>query len=115
MSGTTPRNYPHPMPKPAWLAMHQEEILEPSLPIIDPHHHLWDHPGNAYLADEILADLASGHRIDATVFVQCGWSYRPGGPEALRPPGETEAAVLTGLGGSLAALCRDLHRGLHRR
>ena len=24
-----------------WLASHTEEILEPSLPIVDAHHHLW--------------------------------------------------------------------------
>ena len=31
-------------PKLAWLAATDaaEEVLEPALPIIDPHHHLWD-------------------------------------------------------------------------
>ena len=33
-----------------------EAIIEPDLPIIDPHHHLWDRPGNLYLLDELLAD-----------------------------------------------------------
>lgn len=36
---------PHPAdaPKLAWLARSKEEvILEPDLPIVDPHHHLWD-------------------------------------------------------------------------
>ena len=28
-----------------WLAQVKEDILEPDLPICDPHHHLWDHPG----------------------------------------------------------------------
>ena len=31
-----------------WLAMLQEEILEPELPIIDPHHHLWVRNGYTY-------------------------------------------------------------------
>jgi L-fuconolactonase len=29
-----------------WLAATQEPALEPDRPIIDPHHHLWDRPGN---------------------------------------------------------------------
>ncbi len=73
-----------------WLAQRQEEILEPGLPIVDPHHHLWDRPGWRYLLDEILADTNSGHNITATVFVQCRAMHRAGGPEAMRPVGETE-------------------------
>lgn len=67
-----------------------EEILEPDLPICDPHHHLWDYPGSRYLLDELLADLGSGHKVESTVFVECGSFYRAEGPEALRPVGETE-------------------------
>ena len=51
-----------------WLAKHTEEILEPELPIIDPHHHLWDQPGYRYMVPELLADLSSGHKIVATMF-----------------------------------------------
>ena len=40
-----------------WLDRWHEEILEPDLPIVDPHHHLWDRPGWRYLLDELLADL----------------------------------------------------------
>ena len=69
-----------------------EAALEPGLPIIDAHHHLYDRPGVRYLADEFIADLQAGHRIEATVFVQARSHYRPGGPEALRPVGETEFA-----------------------
>ena len=32
-----------------WLAQWSEAILEPNLPIVDPHHHLWDRPGWRYL------------------------------------------------------------------
>jgi L-fuconolactonase len=28
-----------------WLDRRKEPILEPGLPIVDPHHHLWDWPG----------------------------------------------------------------------
>ena len=74
---------------PAWLAQYQEGALEPRLPIIDPHHHLWEREGG-YLLDELLADIGSGHNVRATVFAQCGYAYRTEGPEALRPVGETE-------------------------
>jgi L-fuconolactonase len=73
-----------------WLAQVTEPVLDPALPIIDPHHHLWDHPGSRYLLDEIVRDTASGHRVLATVFVECLSMYRADGPEALRPVGETE-------------------------
>ena len=78
-----------------WLAQVEEEVLEPDLPICDPHHHLWD--GNRhqrlqprYLLDEFLDDTASGHNIVSTVFIECGAMFRADGPEAFRPVGETE-------------------------
>ena len=43
----------------AWLAKTREEILEPGLPICDPHHHLWDFPTHRYLLPELLADTGS--------------------------------------------------------
>jgi len=67
-----------------------EDVLEPGLPICDPHHHLWDHPGRRYLLDELLADTGSGHDVRATVFVECLSMYRAQGPGPLRPVGETE-------------------------
>src|SRR5579872_6893432 len=91
MSATQSLVLQHPLPDPAWLAMLTEDILEPELPIIDPHHHLWDHAGShRYYLDELLADVNSGHNIVATVFLQCFWAYRTSGPEAFRPVGETE-------------------------
>ncbi|HUX85642.1 MAG TPA: amidohydrolase family protein [Chloroflexota bacterium] len=86
---TTPTN-PHSPIRPEWLNHWHEEILEPELPIVDPHHHLWDRPGSRYLLDELLADLTTGHTIVATVFVQCRSMHRADGPEELRPVGETE-------------------------
>ena len=75
---------------PGWLDRHTEDILEPGLPIIDPHHHLWAHPDNVYLMPELLADLASGHDVRATVFEECRSMYRADGPEEWRSLGETE-------------------------
>lgn len=87
-----------------------EDVLEPDLAIIDPHHHLWDftpvlprmpqvdHPFSAitrqnprYLFDELLADCrGAGHNIVGTIFVQCGAFYRAGGPVEMKPVGEVE-------------------------
>ncbi|MGE0664963.1 MAG: amidohydrolase [Sphingomonadales bacterium] len=74
----------------AWLAKVEEEALEPDLPIIDPHHHLWDRDGSRYLLDELLLDTGSGHNVIATVFMECASMYRADGPEAMKPVGETE-------------------------
>jgi predicted TIM-barrel fold metal-dependent hydrolase len=73
-----------------WLAKHTEEILEPGLPIIDPHHHLYDRPRYTYLFPELLADIGSGHNIRATLYEQAGSMYRADGPEELKSLGETE-------------------------
>ena len=82
------RIYP---PDDAWLAKAPAEpILDPELPIIDTHHHLWQRPDHRYLLHELLADLRSGHNVVATVFLQCHAMYRAAGPEELRPVGETE-------------------------
>src|SRR5580704_11115621 len=67
-----------------------EPIIEPELPLCDPHHHLWDFEGSRYLLPELLADLTSGHNIESTVFVECGSIYRASGPAAMQYVGETE-------------------------
>lgn len=93
-----------------------EEIIEPALPIVDPHHHLWFRPGAVlaaleqqdnltirallptfrrharYLLDEFLADLNTGHNVRATVFVEVHAMYRARGPQALQSVGEVEFA-----------------------
>lgn len=102
-----------PLEPAAWLALVQEEVEDPDLPIVDPHHHLWDYRGRPgfqplYLLNELLADTQSGHRVERTVFVECDWAYRTDGPEELRPVGETEfvaevAAASAQRGGSRIA------------
>lgn len=74
-----------------WRALHREEILDPQLPIIDPHHHLWMRNGDRYLLDEYLADAGTGHDIRASVFVDCGSFYRKSAG-AMAPLGEVEFA-----------------------
>ena len=88
----------------------REPVLEPDLPIIDPHHHLWDRPAAAiaalppprhgfehiirmsprYMTEELVADMQSGHKVIATVYMECGSMYRADGPVEFKPVGETE-------------------------
>ena len=81
---------PHLSIRPDWLALHQEEILEPDLPIVDAHHHLWDHIGNRYFLHDLLDDVGCGHNIRATVSIECRSMYRQDATAALQPVGETE-------------------------
>ncbi len=93
-----------------------EPILEPDLPIVDAHHHLWFRPGALldaieqgggllaetlvpsfrrharYLFDEFLADLETGHNVVATLYVEFDSMYRTEGPEPMRSVGEVEFA-----------------------
>ena len=82
--------YRYPPPDARWLGLNEETVLDPGLAIIDSHHHLWIENGVPYLGNEIMQDLASGHCVEATVFVQAHYGYRQDlGPE-LAPVGETE-------------------------
>lgn len=83
---------PHCPVRPEWLALRREEILEPALPIIDPHHHLWDRTGSRYLVHELYDDLNSGHNVRATVFIQNRAMLRADGPAEMAPLGEVEFA-----------------------
>jgi predicted TIM-barrel fold metal-dependent hydrolase len=99
-------------PREDWLALRQEEIIDPARPIVDPHHHLWNR-GHRYLIEEMAADIASGHNIIATVYVDCRSMYRAQGPEALRPVGEVEfangVAAMSASGGyGKAAICAGI-------
>tara|TARA_R110002072_G_scaffold36301_3_gene106970 strand:- start:5411 stop:6412 length:1002 start_codon:yes stop_codon:yes gene_type:complete len=75
-----------------WLSSVQEEIIEPSRRIIDPHHHLW-RTGMVYQVQDLWGDTETGHNIVKTVFVDCGAEYRTDGPEHLKCLGETEFVV----------------------
>lgn len=97
----------------AALAMLPREApLDPDLAIVDCHHHLWDYaalgpalsPADApwkaqmvrcltYDIEDLHRDLNSGHKITATVHVECGHGYYTDGPPALKPVGETKFAV----------------------
>src|ERR1700727_2446906 len=100
-------------PRPVWLALREEEVLDPARPIVDPHHHLWDRGGQRYLLDDLTSDIASGHNVIATVYVEARSMYRAKGPEAFRPAGEVEfangAAAMSSSGGyGPAAICAGI-------
>ncbi|MGE0724797.1 MAG: amidohydrolase [Alphaproteobacteria bacterium] len=95
----------------AWLGPDAEEVLEPDLPIVDPHHHLWRRDDSVYMAPEFLADIGGGHDIRATVFIECGAGYRTDGPPELRCVGETEfvvAATAEARAASRTGLCAGI-------
>lgn len=97
------------LPRADWLALHHEDAIEPDLPIVDAHHHLWVLPGASYLQADMGHDLRTGHDIRATVFVDCHSHYLSDGPEALRPVGETAFAAAQALAfaqtGSRTRIC----------
>jgi predicted TIM-barrel fold metal-dependent hydrolase len=81
----------------AWRALISEAAIDPELPIVDAHHHIWPEAPfkgyEAYSDDALIADVeGSGHSIVASVCVEAHGSYRHEGPFALRPVGETEHA-----------------------
>lgn len=83
-----------------WRATRVEEIIDPARPIIDPHHHLW--PGTEHYQEgpyrlaQIRADVESGHRIVATVYVDAHANYGESGPAEFRPVAETAYAAAEG-------------------
>ena len=65
------------------------------------------------MIEEMAADIASGHNIVATVYVDCRSMYRANGPEAFRPVGEVEfangVAAMSASGGyGPAAICAGI-------
>ena len=76
----------------SWLAKRPTEAaLEPELPIIDPHHHLWDTlQRGEYLLPEFLSDAGGGHNIVSSVFLECQSMFRAAGPDEMKSVGEVE-------------------------
>jgi predicted TIM-barrel fold metal-dependent hydrolase len=94
-----------------------EPIIEPDVPMVDAHHHLWLQPESyltrlledesdwvrahgrvfqqksRYLLAEFIADLSTGHDVRATICVEAGTMYREAGPAAMRSIGEVEFAT----------------------
>jgi len=81
----------HPNPgTQEWLEQVVENIIEPELPILDPHHHMWPQgQGLPYTRDDLHRDADAGHNIVKTIFMECGSAYNRDAPEHLRSLGET--------------------------
>ena len=101
----------------AWRALISEAAIEPDLPIIDPHHHIWPEQigeMETYPPEQLFADkVSSGHNIVATVFMEAHARYFSDGPQHLRPVGETVYAAEIGeqadrAGGKVAGLCAGI-------
>jgi len=69
-----------------------EPIIDPEMPIIDAHHHLRIQPTQRYMLEDYLADIQSGHKIIASVYLESRAFIKRDGPEVLRPIGEIEFA-----------------------
>lgn len=98
-----------------------EDALDRELVICDPHHHLYPE-GSAvhdrYLVDDLSSDLALGHNVTRTVYVETSGSvYRNGGPVHLQPVGETEWVVEMARGNLMEGIIgfADLMRGAGAR
>ena len=78
----------------------QETPIDPALPIVDTHHHMYDRlpekfaslsgGRRRYLIDELLDDMNCGHNVVATIHVDADAMYRADGPDEYRVIGETE-------------------------
>ncbi len=72
-------------------AVNARNAVEPSLSVIDSHHHLWIKKGQRYLMGEFEADVAAcGHDVVASIFAECNAEYRSSGPPEMQPVGEAE-------------------------
>ena len=104
-----------PMTREEWRNQVQEDALEPDLPIIDAHHHLWVsapvEPWEAYPADAMMDDMEQrGHNVFATVYTDSHANYYSEGPDAFKVVGEVEFAHAVGeqgrkRGGRAAGVC----------
>lgn len=88
---------PHLPVRQEWLDQHIEDAILPDLPIIDPHHHLWDAGFGRYYVEELLKDIkSSGHNVESTVYIMSSSNtkiYAKDGPEEFRPLSEIKFAT----------------------
>lgn len=77
--------------RPDWLALTQEEPIDPERTIVDPHFHFFEESDSFpyYTLSDLQLD-ARQHNTQQAVFIQCQERFRTSGPEHLRPVGETE-------------------------
>jgi len=76
-----------------------EPIIDPELPIVDAHHHLFDRPALRYMLDDYRKHADSGHNVVGTVYVETQAMARTNGPNVMKAIGEVEFA------NGVAAIC----------
>jgi len=93
-----------------------EAPIDPAIPIIDSHHHLFDMASEwlmnitshrRFLIEEYTDFVSDGHNVVASIAVESHGMYRASGPEALRVVGETEF-----LNGQAAMGASGLYKGI---
>ena len=76
-----------------------EAPIDPQLPVIDAHHHLFDHPSQGFafitkrrrfLIDDYVRYAGDQHNLVATIALEAHGMYAAAGPEELRAVNETE-------------------------
>ncbi|MDP3675311.1 MAG: amidohydrolase family protein [Novosphingobium sp.] len=89
--------------KPEWLNLVKEAALDPELPIIDPHTHLYDDPVRranlgGFMTEEFLEEIrASGHNVVSTVHCEAyGTFLDENAPKELQAVAETRVAARVG-------------------
>ena len=94
-------------PDEAWLGKASPEpVIEPDLKVVDAHHHLTAGPSSAYDVGRYRADIATGHDVVATVFVESGIFHRGRGAGGVGPLDELRAVASASE--SDPVLCRAL-------
>lgn len=94
-------------PDERWLGLASAEpVIEPELAIVDAHHHLTTGASSTYDIDRYRADIATGHRVAATVFVESGIFHRQ--RDAGMPGAIDELRAVAGASKRDPVLCRAL-------
>jgi predicted TIM-barrel fold metal-dependent hydrolase len=73
-----------------WLSLTKEEVIDPDIPICDPHHHLWYDELIKYSIEDFLQDVGDGHHVTKTVFVESRMMPKEDAVLEMQPVGETE-------------------------
>ncbi|RFB87065.1 amidohydrolase 2 [Rhizobium leguminosarum bv. trifolii] len=82
-----------PIPDAEWLALYEEDVIDPDLPIIDSHHHLWTLANQSYLRQDFMADVETGHNVQATIYMEASMGYDPADLSPLASISEIDFAL----------------------
>jgi L-fuconolactonase len=87
------------MTEPDEAANGREQILDPSLEIIDAHHHFYERGEHEeiyydqFLIPELERAVATGHNVVGSVFVECSWRWDQSRGALRAPTSEVEEAA----------------------